>query len=267
MSKRIVRILTLCVCAVFVFGAANTLADPIIFYDDFHTMDWTPVNPEDCPDFAVDIESPGYLYMVEHVLTCGAEDKMMYYEMPLCRPIGIMEDLTVSFKIQALDDVYGGMSSVILFGLNDNDERVFYMQWGDGQNAAGYGFLKYFVEDIGTIYFDGYNSPNRPTVNDVMELRRSGNRWTAWLGDTQMGPTLIHDPTRECTKLQVSFWNVPDFTTRNDAKIDYVAVHTASGGDANGDGTTNVGDAVYLISWIFKSGPSPVEPDNAGCPK
>jgi len=32
----------------------------------------------------------------------------------------------------------------------------------------------------------------------------------------------------------------------------------ASQGDANGDGTANVGDAVQLISYIFKSGPAPV---------
>jgi len=30
-------------------------------------------------------------------------------------------------------------------------------------------------------------------------------------------------------------------------------------GDANGDGNTNVGDAVYLISHVFKGGPGPVE--------
>ncbi len=31
-------------------------------------------------------------------------------------------------------------------------------------------------------------------------------------------------------------------------------------GDANGDGGVNVGDAVYLISYVFKGGPAPVEP-------
>lgn len=30
-------------------------------------------------------------------------------------------------------------------------------------------------------------------------------------------------------------------------------------GDANGDGTVNVGDAVYLINYIFKDGPPPVD--------
>jgi hypothetical protein len=30
-------------------------------------------------------------------------------------------------------------------------------------------------------------------------------------------------------------------------------------GDANGDGDTNVGDAVYLIAYVFKGGPPPVE--------
>ncbi|UCD29677.1 MAG: dockerin type I repeat-containing protein, partial [Planctomycetota bacterium] len=30
-------------------------------------------------------------------------------------------------------------------------------------------------------------------------------------------------------------------------------------GDANGDYTVNVADAVYLINYIFKGGPDPVE--------
>ena len=30
-------------------------------------------------------------------------------------------------------------------------------------------------------------------------------------------------------------------------------------GDANGDGGVNVGDAVYLIAYIFKQGPAPSE--------
>ncbi len=32
------------------------------------------------------------------------------------------------------------------------------------------------------------------------------------------------------------------------------------GGDANGDGSCNVGDAVYLINYVFKGGPAPVCP-------
>jgi hypothetical protein len=34
-------------------------------------------------------------------------------------------------------------------------------------------------------------------------------------------------------------------------------------GDANGDGTVNIGDAVYIISYVFKGGPAP-EPLEAG---
>ncbi len=38
-------------------------------------------------------------------------------------------------------------------------------------------------------------------------------------------------------------------------------------GDANDDGTANVGDAVYLISYVFKSGPAPpcMEKGDANC--
>lgn len=34
-------------------------------------------------------------------------------------------------------------------------------------------------------------------------------------------------------------------------------------GDANNDGTVNVGDPIFLISYIFKAGPPPVNPDMA----
>ena len=38
-------------------------------------------------------------------------------------------------------------------------------------------------------------------------------------------------------------------------------------GDANGDGQINVGDAVYLINYVFKSGPAPnpIEAGDANC--
>jgi hypothetical protein len=39
--------------------------------------------------------------------------------------------------------------------------------------------------------------------------------------------------------------------------------HTAIIGDANGDGTVNIGDAVFLINHIFKGGPGP-DPEDAG---
>ncbi|MCP4566878.1 MAG: hypothetical protein GY841_04770 [FCB group bacterium] len=31
-------------------------------------------------------------------------------------------------------------------------------------------------------------------------------------------------------------------------------------GDANGDGSLDIGDPVFLINYVFKSGPSQVEP-------
>ena len=36
-------------------------------------------------------------------------------------------------------------------------------------------------------------------------------------------------------------------------------------GDANGDGSTNVGDAVYIINYVFKGGPPPVKPNGCNC--
>ncbi len=47
----------------------------------------------------------------------------------------------------------------------------------------------------------------------------------------------------------------------------YNYIDIVSRGDANGDGSVNVGDAVYLITFIFKSGPAPdpMERGDANC--
>jgi hypothetical protein len=264
MFMRTLGMIACCLGAVCLIGVASAQADPLIFYDDFQTMDWTPVNPDDCPTFTVGIEQPGFLSVLNSDPSCG--DLLMDYVKPLCRPIAVSDNFTVSFKIQALNDVPNGMTSMILDGLNDNDERVFSLMWSDAQAATGYGTLQYKAENT-DVYFSGWYS-TYATINDVMELRRSGDRWTAWLGDTQMGGTLVLTPTMEITKLRIRFWNVPDtWVNRNDTKIDYIAIHTAAGGDTNGDGNTNIGDAVSLINYIFKGGPPPVEADDAGCSK
>ena len=47
----------------------------------------------------------------------------------------------------------------------------------------------------------------------------------------------------------------------------FVVGHSYTCGDANGDRTVNVGDAVYVINYIFKSGknPDPLEAADANC--
>ena len=35
-------------------------------------------------------------------------------------------------------------------------------------------------------------------------------------------------------------------------------------GDANGDGTVNVGDVVYIVTYLYKGGPPPVAPIERG---
>ena len=42
--------------------------------------------------------------------------------------------------------------------------------------------------------------------------------------------------------------------------------YTCNCGDANDDGTVNVGDVVYLVSYLYKGGPEPVAPiERGGC--
>jgi hypothetical protein len=47
------------------------------------------------------------------------------------------------------------------------------------------------------------------------------------------------------------------------------APEATENGDANGDGARDIGDAVYLLSWLFQGGPEPVAfaagPECAAC--
>ena len=68
--------------------------------------------------------------------------------------------------------------------------------------------------------------------------------------------------------------NAHDFVTRSDPPenvvsdssavlFDYAPVIWEMSGDANYDNFVNVGDAVYLINWIFRSGPAPQKMEEA----
>jgi hypothetical protein len=57
----------------------------------------------------------------------------------------------------------------------------------------------------------------------------------------------------------VDIWEPPDFETSLD--LSFVITDGTCDcipGDANGDGSVNVGDAVYIIAYVFKGGPPPV---------
>lgn len=52
--------------------------------------------------------------------------------------------------------------------------------------------------------------------------------------------------------LQLGGWNIDDLTV--------TGIESYIKGDANGDGAINVGDAVYIISYVFRGGPAPSPP-------
>jgi hypothetical protein len=73
-------------------------------------------------------------------------------------------------------------------------------------------------------------------------------------------------PENECPDDNCFYVFNPDQADSNGDGIgDACEVCDCNPGDANGDGTKNVGDAVYIISNVFKGGPGPTPyPDCSG---
>lgn len=252
----------LCTGACFgLISLTNVQADPIIFYDDFtHGLSWTPDNPT-CSEVEFAVDSLGLLYL-SNPGTCNGLARVL--KATLCRPIPTDEDFTAMFKWVTLDDDYPKLGGVYLEGYANAagaPQQVFGMGWSDLSSETNFGSLLLTAHG-GSIYVSPFNTVG--VFNGIMEIRRSGNRWTAWVNGTQMGVPVIVSPYNQIDFLQLTFLAVPGNTRV--VKVDFAMVRIQTPGDINRDWRGNVGDVVYLINWIFNGGPNPVEPDSANCP-
>ena len=75
---------------------------------------------------------------------------------------------------------------------------------------------------------------------DVIEFKNP-----IWKDTHQSNPTPIPPPTHT-------------LTSQSGGGAASAQILPGTGGDVNGDGRVNVGDAVYLINYIFKFGPEPI---------
>jgi hypothetical protein len=148
-------------------------------------------------------------------------------------------------------DRYGGMA--VLNGLDGGLLNAWAEENAPHQLGSGYD-PEWLYDQMTTL--SGYNNYAGDTAIDL-----------------HMGMTFgTVDMT---TKASKDYWVV--LVTTNEGEVDYkdqiaaanawclaqgfyidIACPGCTPGDANGDGSVNVGDAVYTISYVFKGGPAPV---------
>jgi hypothetical protein len=159
-----------------------------------------------------------------------------------------------------------------------NVSQPVFMDWSDVETAVQYELLVYDEGDLGTPVVNISTASSSYTATTLED----GTTYL-WMLRTQnscgLGPWSyeIDDPPIpwEFTTAQDDVAICGDANGDNQVNvgdavyvINYVfkggpAPNPLCAGDANGDGQVNVGDAVYLISYVFKGGPPPV---NDCCP-
>jgi len=81
---------------------------------------------------------------------------------------------------------------------------------------------------------------------------------TDWTGPSNSGDTVEAFHTWSSVGTHTVAYKVKDIWEAESPWSDPSEIMLVARGDANGDGMANVGDAVFLISYIFKGGPAPV---------
>ncbi len=248
----------------FLVGLNSLVAgQPTLLHEDFNNGITWQYGSNNNPGFVLETDSLGRVYVSDW--GSPNDPKYNFIETALCRPIQPSEHISISFKPICLSDISGQMVGVAIYCLNDADEEVFTMAWFEPQAGIGMGGVT-FIAEGNWIYGDtsGFDS-EYPTINGMMEMRRTGEKWVA-LVDGIVKDSLILPPSKPITKIMLGFYEFGGSWPERDVCVDFVSLKSRAGGDANGDGNGNVGDAVYLINWIFKGGPPPTDPANDDCP-
>ncbi len=109
----------------------------------------------------------------------------------------------------------------------------------------------------------GYSFPSDTNITFEAILTRNGNIKFQYLsvGDSGMADSAIIGISKyDCQAAPYVLESDPieHLVTDSTAVLfDYAYIIWEMSGDANGDGDVNIGDAVYMINWIFKGGPAP----------
>jgi hypothetical protein len=116
-----------------------------------------------------------------------------------------------------------------------------------------------------------FNSAADTMTTFEVILTRSGNITFQYLsvGNTGMEQTaLVGISGVDCSATPYLKNNAPPEHAVADSTgvvFDYAYIIWEMSGDANNDAVVNVGDAIYIINYVFKGGPAPVSRKEADC--
>ncbi len=147
------------------------------------------------------------------------------YERPLPQTIPPGVDFILKAHIVVMDgDPSGWLSGVGVQLMDDDNNRVVRINFNDSQASSGYGGLQYST-GLGMVYTNdpGGFSTNNPTLDGVLEIRRTGTTWTAYLDGQQLGSPQEFDVQRTATKVQITNGQYQTYHYR-DGEIDYIMI-------------------------------------------
>jgi hypothetical protein len=142
-------------------------------------------------------------------------------------------DFSAQFRLRIPTDPWGGVGGFGLTLLDSAGAIAAQFSWHDAQATPDYGGIDFWAEGGGVtnanpIYrSDPFGfSTEYPTFNNSLEIRRTGNQWSGWVGGLKMGNITL-PATKEISKIEVYTGTSPGWTPR-DVRVDYLSVTTTT---------------------------------------
>jgi hypothetical protein len=189
------------------------------------------------------------------------------------------------------DRTHNGVNEGFISKIDNDLENMLASTFLSGVNNSRCIVFALILDDDGNIYASGVSeSPNFPTTSDAIQSDYGGGmhdaiiikmdfdlttlKYASFLGgnDDDAGNSIIINlrlnPTLAGHTASTDFPTrsngySPNFNGGNNDAFMVKHYFNFNFGDANGDESVNVGDAVYLMNLIFHNGPMP-DPEEAG---
>jgi hypothetical protein len=198
-----------------------TLDTGYIFYDDFSSFsNWHPSsnNSNGCLWTA----SNGFAQVASMGYASGNWVYALYEtNLPVSIPPGT--DFSFKARIIVMDgDPAGTLSGTGVVLLDDNNDEMATLGHNDSQASSGYGGIHIHCEN-GYVFNsdpDGFSTSN-PEFSGVLEIRRVGNTWSAYIDGIFKGSLTGGSITGTATKIRIHNGRYSNYGYR-DGKIDFI---------------------------------------------